>query len=587
MTDVGIAGNTDVKINPTGDAVVVLASDAVEVIGTGEQGPPGPPGAPGGPPGPQGPPGAQGAQGDPGPTGPQGQKGLTGTTGAQGVPGPSGPQGIQGPPGVTGPTGSTGPPGVQGVPGADSTVPGPTGPTGPKGDKGDKGDTGATGPTGPAGADGAGAPGTAPPLMDGTAAVGTSLLFARQDHVHPSDTSLAPKASPVFTGDPQAPTPAAADNDTSIATTAFVVGAVSGKAVRYDTAQLLTAPQQQQARQNVYAAPFDAMAYGGIQINGAMEISQELGLGNTRTTTGYACDGWRFNAVGTAALAAGAIGNVAFFPGLANALYMAVTTAQGSLGAGDNFSFYQQIEGYRIARLAWGTANAQPLTVGFWSSHHRAGLYSGNVRNGAGNRSYVFTYTQVAADVAQYNVVTIPGDTAGTWPADNTAAMMLGFVNASGTTFTTSSPNTWLAGNFVAATGQVNGVAATSDVFRIGGVFAIPGSDAPIASRSPLIMRPYSQELLLCMRYFQVVTTGLRYWNFTATVTNMAATHPLPVEMRVAPTTALTVGGSNNNASNYSLVAQSAKEVLATLVAAAAIADSYILGRVYTCDARM
>ena len=34
--------------------------------------------------------------------------------------------------------------------------------------------------------------------------------------------AFAPLASPVFTGDPQAPTPATADNDTSIATTAFV-----------------------------------------------------------------------------------------------------------------------------------------------------------------------------------------------------------------------------------------------------------------------------------------------------------------------------------------------------------------------------
>jgi len=34
--------------------------------------------------------------------------------------------------------------------------------------------------------------------------------------------SFAPKASPVFTGDPRAPTPASGDNDTSIATTAFV-----------------------------------------------------------------------------------------------------------------------------------------------------------------------------------------------------------------------------------------------------------------------------------------------------------------------------------------------------------------------------
>jgi len=34
-------------------------------------------------------------------------------------------------------------------------------------------------------------PATATPLMDGTAAVGTSELYARQDHVHPTDTSRA------------------------------------------------------------------------------------------------------------------------------------------------------------------------------------------------------------------------------------------------------------------------------------------------------------------------------------------------------------------------------------------------------------
>lgn len=41
------------------------------------------------------------------------------------------------------------------------------------------------------GVDGAGSPGTATPLMDGTASVGTSTSFAREDHVHPSDTSRA------------------------------------------------------------------------------------------------------------------------------------------------------------------------------------------------------------------------------------------------------------------------------------------------------------------------------------------------------------------------------------------------------------
>src|SRR5262245_54322099 len=62
------------------------------------------------------------------------------------------------------------------------------------------------------------------PLSNGTAAPGAATTWSRGDHVHPSDTTRAPLASPVFTGDPQAPTPANTDNDTSIATTAFVKG---------------------------------------------------------------------------------------------------------------------------------------------------------------------------------------------------------------------------------------------------------------------------------------------------------------------------------------------------------------------------
>jgi hypothetical protein len=66
------------------------------------------------------------------------------------------------------------------------------------------------------------------PLMDGVAAPGTAASMSRSDHVHPTDTSRAPLASPVFTGDPQAPTQPNTDSDTSIATTAHV------KSVRLD-----------------------------------------------------------------------------------------------------------------------------------------------------------------------------------------------------------------------------------------------------------------------------------------------------------------------------------------------------------------
>ena len=71
---------------------------------------------------------------------------------------------------------------------------------------------------------------TTTPAMDGTAAVGTETAFARGDHVHPTDTSRAPLASPALTGTPTAPTAAAGTNTTQIATTAFVTTAVSTKA---------------------------------------------------------------------------------------------------------------------------------------------------------------------------------------------------------------------------------------------------------------------------------------------------------------------------------------------------------------------
>jgi hypothetical protein len=66
--------------------------------------------------------------------------------------------------------------------------------------------------------------GSATPLANGTAAVGTSLRYARQDHVHGTDTTRAPLASPSLTGTPLSTTAAVDTNTTQIATTAYVMG---------------------------------------------------------------------------------------------------------------------------------------------------------------------------------------------------------------------------------------------------------------------------------------------------------------------------------------------------------------------------
>ena len=69
-------------------------------------------------------------------------------------------------------------------------------------------------------------PSSTTPKMDGTATVGTETAFARGDHIHPTDTSRAPLASPALTGTPTAPTASAGTNTTQIATTAFVATAL-------------------------------------------------------------------------------------------------------------------------------------------------------------------------------------------------------------------------------------------------------------------------------------------------------------------------------------------------------------------------
>lgn len=76
-------------------------------------------------------------------------------------------------------------------------------------------------------------PATANPIMDSTAAVGTSTKYAREDHVHPSDTSKAGLDSPSFTGTPTAPTASAGTDNTQIATTAFVNAAVNSFVGQY------------------------------------------------------------------------------------------------------------------------------------------------------------------------------------------------------------------------------------------------------------------------------------------------------------------------------------------------------------------
>lgn len=65
------------------------------------------------------------------------------------------------------------------------------------------------------------------PAMDGIAASGDSLRWARGNHRHPTDTTRAPIDSPNFLGLPTAPTPPVGNDSERLATTAFVIAQIA------------------------------------------------------------------------------------------------------------------------------------------------------------------------------------------------------------------------------------------------------------------------------------------------------------------------------------------------------------------------
>jgi hypothetical protein len=294
---------------------------------------------------------------------------------------------------------------------------------------------------------------------------------------------------------------------------------------------------------SVPASPIDTLALGGIQVNGAMDID-EVNNGAAITTDGYICDGYKISHTGTMAYSAQALVADAP-PGLASSIKVSITTAEASLGASDFLFIEHPIEGYRSQKLGWGAASAQPISFGFWTKHHRTGAWGGTVHSATWGRSYPFTYTQNVADAWEYKTVTIIGDDdpADGWSTTAARGIVVVFAIASGTTFL-GTANTWANSTLVGPTGMVNGVGATSDVFRIAGLAVVPGIYLPSAPQSPLILRPRDQELLLCQRYwwrwqgpaFTRLSVG---YADTATSAQFALSVAAPMRV-TAPTLAMT-----------------------------------------------
>ena len=299
--------------------------------------------------------------------------------------------------------------------------------------------------------------------------------------------------------------PPGAKGDAGPAGPAGATGSGSGDMLAANNLSELTATAPT-ARHNIAAAPLDALAYNGMQINGSFDVDQIFnGASAVISGASVKYEPFSVTALGAPSITAQIVADAP--PGLTKSLKITVQTPTvvGTPAAGDLVDILWPIEGYRIARLAFGTGSAQPVSIGFWIKTHRPGMYSGAVINGPLSRGYPYTFTQNAADTWQFQTVTVPGNTdlTSTWPNANTAGMMLTFVMAAGSNYT-GPANVWTTSGYASgANGTINGAQATTDVFQIAGVIVLPGTELPSPARAPLIMRPYNQEILIAKRYYE------------------------------------------------------------------------------------
>jgi len=279
-------------------------------------------------------------------------------------------------------------------------------------------------------------------------------------------------------------------------------------------------------------------------INGAMVISQYNGTNSVTlgaVNPQYTLDRWCFQTSQASKISTQQNQNSVTPPvGFSN--YLGITSLSAySSGSSDYFDVTQRIEGFNTADLGWGTANAKTVTLSFWVQSSLTGTFSGALNNNTGGgsgASYVFTYSIPVANTWTQISVTVPGSTSGTWSgASNAASIYVTFNLGSGSSFLTSTTNSWTSpGQYFGSTGSVSLVGTNGATFYITGVQLEVGSSA-----TGFEYRQYQQELALCQRYCyaQDNRAGGIYYVFgtmaAQTSSNAFCIVPYAVTMRATP----------------------------------------------------
>ena len=253
-------------------------------------------------------------------------------------------------------------------------------------------------------------------------------------------------------------------------------------------------------------------------INGAMQISQR---GTSTTTLGYLIDRFLSGAANinnpTYAQVDVASGTEPYAAGFRKAAKY--TGAANAVHSNDVLKFNQKIEAQNIARSGWDHKSGSSfITLSFWVKSSVGQTFFGRLQSVDGtNQNYPFSY-DVSANIWTKVVKTIPGNSNITIDNDNGFGLDLEWTLYRGVDTTASSTvvNQWQT--YAPSARLPDGVPSgwhdtTSATWEITGIQLEVGQNA-----TEFEHRPYTEELTLCERYYEV------HWQNTNT-NNPAGSH--------------------------------------------------------------
>ena len=235
--------------------------------------------------------------------------------------------------------------------------------------------------------------------------------------------------------------------------------------------------------------------------------------------------------------------------GFLNATKLSCTTADTSIGAGENFLFSQYFEGQNLQSLKKGTSDAVPITVSFYVKGNASATYGMEIYDLDNTRSISTTFDVTTGWTRVEK--TFAGDTSGALDDDNAASLAIFLWLHAGSDSNSGTLNTsW---NSVTAANRTDSN-NTSFFDSTDRTFFITGWQMEIGEKATEFEHePYSVTLQKAQRYYHFQDINFDKGTSSSGADALAYYYntPFPVKMRQAPTLeACEINSNSGNASS-------------------------------------